>query len=563
MKANGTPIRVFLEGSKQFMVPLFQREYVWEKKNYERLWEDIQATKTDSFKNEGHFFGSFVTMPAHSGASAVSEYTVVDGQQRMTTIFIVLATIRDRIKELDSKHISIAEINDYYLFNPHHPKYKFKLVPTQNDQKIFFKIMEGKEIKETNLIFESYNFFKEIFADISDIDELDSIKRTILSNFSIVDIALDEGDDPYLIFETLNGTGVLLTQADLVRNYLFMKIWPQNQQDVYKDIWIPLQTSIEGEKEIESKKRVKDKRMDNFLRHYMAMDGELPTFNRIYITLKELVDKNTLNQDGVINIMKRLKRFSEYYSKFLYPKNEKENELRIYFGKFNRLNNSTAYPLLLRLYDDYKNKNKEFYIEDLTECLKVIETFMVRRAVCGIPVNALNNYFPRIYASLDESNITQSLKEIFINGAGTKIMPDKNKFRTCLKEGNHPRQVNKYILEEIERYPDNKEIVKLNEMQLEHIMPQNLSKEWKKDLGEGWEIIHNKYLESISNLTLTGYNQEYSNKTFNEKCEAENGFKNSNLKINRHLAQQKEWGEDQIKARSSDLAKIAIKIWSF
>lgn len=564
MKADGTEIRRFIEGGKQFMVPLFQREYVWKKKDYERLWEDILETKTDYYKNGQHFFGSFVTMPAHSGASAVSEYTVVDGQQRLTTVFIVLATIRDRIKELDPKNRIIAEIDDYYLFNLHYPEYKFKFVPTQNDKKIFFKIIEGKDIKESNnLLFESYIYFKEKLADINEIEKLDSIKNTILYNFAIVDIYLQEGDDPYLIFETLNGTGVPLTQADLVRNYLFMKLGPKNQQEAYKDIWLPLQTFIDGEKDLESKKRVNDKKMDNFLRHYLAMDGDLPTFNRLYITLKEFVDKTTINQDGVLKIMKKIMRFSEYYSKFLYPKNEKNNELRVYFEKFNRLDSTTSYPLLLKLYDDYKNPKVEFFIEDLNECLQAIETFVVRRSVCGIPVNALNSYFPRIYSLLDESNITQSLKDTLANGIGTQGMPNNNDFRKCLKDGNTYRKVYRYILEEIERYYSNKEVVKLSDMQLEHIMPQTINKDWKRDLGENWELTHNKYLESIGNLTLTGYNPEYSNKTFKEKRDMQNGFKDSGLKLNRHLAQQKEWDEKQIKERSSELAKIAIKIWSF
>ncbi len=528
------------------------------------MWEDIKETETNYYKMDQHFFGSFVTMPTPSGASTVSEFTVVDGQQRLTTIYIILATIRERIKELDPEHPSKNEIDALYLLNQHHPQYKFKLVPTQKDKPVFFKIMEGQDIKESNnRIFKTYNFFKKKFAEIDDTKKLDSIKQTILTNFSIVDIALEERDDPYLIFETLNGTGAPLTQADLIRNYLFMRLDPENQQNAYKNIWLPLQTFIKGPEDSGNEKTSdKDKRMDYFIRHYLAMDGDLPTFNRLYTTFKELVDKE-INQDSVLWVMKRLNRFSEYYSNFLYPTNEKEKELRIYFDKFKRLNSTTSYPLLLKLYDDYRNKNIDFYIEDLVECLHAIETFVVRRSVCGIPVNALNSYFPRIYGLLDESDMTNSLKETLRNGIGTQRMPDKTEFRKCLKEGNSSKQVYRYILEELEKHPENKEIVKLSEMQLEHIMPQTLNKEWKKDLGENWELIHNKFVESIGNLTLTGYNQEYSNKRFIEKRDMENGFKDSGLKLNRHLSQQKEWGEKQIRDRSTELAKTAIEIWSF
>ncbi len=552
MKANDTQIRMFLEGSKQFTVPLFQREYVWKKKDVEKLWDDIKETETNDNKFK-HFFGSFVTMPTPSGASTVMEFIVVDGQQRLTTVFIILATIRERLIELEPEHKNKYEIDDLYLMNQHYPEHKHKFLPTQEDRNIFHKIIEGQPIStnDSNLIFEAYTFFKGKFDKINEIEELDSIKRIILTNFSIVDIALEEGDDPYLIFETLNGTGVPLTQADLVRNFLFMNLEQKYQQDAYDNIWSPLQICIEGDKEIKNK----DKRMDNFIRHYLAMDGDVPTFNRVYITFKEIVDNKIETQDDVINVMKELKRFSEYYSKFLYPENEKQSELRVYFEKIKRLDITTAYPLLLKLYSDYEDPNTEFYIEDFVDCLHAIETFVVRRAVCGIPVNALKAYFPKFYASLDQSDKAGSLKETLSTGIGTRIMPDNTQFRRCLRESSASRKVFRYLLEEIERNLRKKEVVNLEDMQIEHIMPQTLTKEWKKDLGDNWELTYKKYIESIGNLTLTGYNPEYSNKSFKEKRDMKYGFKDSGLKLNRHLAQQDKWGDKEI----NDRFKISCK----
>lgn len=560
MKANDTEIRRFLEGSKQFKVPLFQREYVWEKKDLDKLWYDIKENENNNKFN--HFFGSFVTMPVNSNASKVSEYIVVDGQQRLTTIFIILATLRERMMDIEPKY-NKSEIDDLYLINQHHPEYKYKLIPTQEDRKTFYKVIETPENlkSDNNRIYETYTYFKKKFEKIDDISELDLIKDTILLNFSIVDIALDDGDDPYLIFETLNGTGVPLTQADLVRNYLFMKLPPENQQKVYDDVWAPLQNLIEGTTDLKSNKKRKE--MDNFIRHYLAMDGDVPTFNKVYITFKELVDTDAKTSEDIIKVMEKLKRFSDFYSKFLYPTNEKEIELKNYFDKFNRLEITTAYPLLLRFYDDYKNPEIDFYIEDFIECLKIIETFVVRRAVCRIPKNALNTYFPKIYNNLTQSNIPKSLKKEFEYGTGTKIMPDREKFRKCLKESNSSGKISKYVLEEIEKHLGNKENVKFEEMQLEHIMPQTLTNNWKKDLGDNWELTYKKHLEAIGNLTLTGYNQEYTNKTFEEKRDMKNGFKDSNLKLNRHLSQKDKWDEKEIKERSSFLAKKAIEIWSF
>lgn len=306
--------------------------------------------------------------------------------------------------------------------------------------------------------------------------------------------------------------------------------------------------------------------MEYFIRHFLSLEGVLPTFNKIYTIFKEKYDSKAKNQDDVIALMEELHRFSTYYNKFLNPEKEENEKLRIYFEKFRRLEVTTQYPLLLALYNDYAKKDGtmgKIDVDTFLNCLKSIETLVLRRAVCSIPVNALNLYFPTIYSSLDHGNLSESIKTVFMEAKGSRRIPDSEEFKKCLREGVIPKKTLRYVLEEIEKYPDNKELVDLTALQIEHIMPQTLTKEWKSQLGENWELVHKKYLENLGNLTLTGYNPTYSNKTFEKKRDIENGFIDSGLRLNSYLATLDKWNKKEIKERAKKLSRIALEIWSF
>lgn len=547
MKANDTKIRIFLEGGKQFVVPLFQRTYSWRRKNIQRLWDDILETKKDS--NSTHFFGSFVSMPLDSAASKVSRYLIIDGQQRLVTTFIFLAALRNRINELNPDYDKRDEIDETYLINKFHQEKesKYKVVPTQADRSKFFEIVNGEidEGKDSKIL-ETYDFFRKALSKIDDFDELLELKDALLLRFSIVDILLQKDDDPYMIFESLNATGTPLTQADLIRNYLFMRIDEANQQAVYDKIWLPMQEALGDH-------------LEAFIRHYLAMSGDIPNFNRIYETFKEVTDEKAENESDVIEKMKDLYRFSKYYLKLLKPENETEEQIRKYLRKLERLEISTSYPLLLRLYEDYAEGR--ITRKDLSECLKIIETYIVRRAVCGIPTQALNKYFPTIYKSLDKDNMVVSLKDKLNEGIGVRRLPDDDEFFQSLRERPlYGNKILRYVLEEIEKY-NNKEVVNFEELQVEHIMPQKLNDDWKRMLGDNWELVHKKFLDILGNLTLTGYNPEYSNKPFRDKRDMKKGFKESGLRLNRELAKLNKWDEEEFKRRAKKLSKIAADIW--
>ncbi len=318
------------------------------------------------------------------------------------------------------------------------------------------------------------------------------------------------------------------------------------QEKFYKKLWFPMQKEL-GEN------------LEPFFRHYLSMDGDIPTLNRVYYTFKEIYDKEAKNQEDIIKVMEELFKYSQYYSKFVSPENEENENLKIYFEKFNRLGVTTCYPLLLRLYEGYDNY--KIIADEFEKCLGIIETFIVRRAVCAVPTNALNNYFPTIYNSLDESKIYRSLKDKLKSGSGARRMPDTNEFKQSLKNRKLYRKTARYLLEEIEKYPDNNELVNLEDLQVEHIMPQTLNDSWREELGDKWELIHNKYLDTLGNLTLTGYNAKYSNKPFIEKRDMENGFKKSGLRLNMYLAEIDSWNETKIRNMADDLTRKAVKMW--
>ena len=547
MKANDTTIRIYLEGSKQFIVPLFQRTYSWRRENIQRLWDDIEDTRSDP--KSIHFLGSLVTFPVPSPASRVSKYVIIDGQQRLVTAFIFLAALRNRILEIEPDYDKRDEVYELYLINKYHPEDKYKVVPTQADREIFFRIIEESTYQTDgdHLIQESFNFFKDRLSAMSDLDLLLSLKDALLLRFSVVDIKLDNNDDPYLIFESLNATGTPLTQADLIRNYLFMRIDQDRQQDVYDKVWLPMQ------------QRLRDY-LEDFVRHYLAMGGNIPAYNKIYATFKNNTDHIAKNSEEVINKMKDLSKYSNYYHKFLQPKNEADEGLRRYLERFNRIELTTSYPLLLNLYDDYANGR--ISDKQLLECLKTIETYVVRRSVCGIAAQALNRYFPTVYKSLDTANVGTSLKNTLKEAASAQRMPNDEEFKQCLTERSlYGTRILKYILEQIENY-ENKETVDFSKLQIEHIMPQKLNDEWKTMLSSSWELVHQKYLDNLGNLTLTGYNPEYSNKSFIEKRDAENGFTQSRLRLNSNLAKLNFWNEEEIKKRAERLAEVALDIWA-
>jgi uncharacterized protein with ParB-like and HNH nuclease domain len=332
MQASETKLQQIIEGTKQYVVPLFQRPYSWKKSEWQVLWDDlIELCESESPRT--HFMGSIVTIPTNSIPEGVSKYLLIDGQQRLTTIFILLCAVRDHAKQIEDEKLA-AKIDNTILVNPYEKGLDYyKLQPTQVDRDVFHKLIRSEEQEQNCEILECYNFFlkkiKQFRVDIY------KIQKIICSNLSIVSVVLSADDDPYLVFESLNAKGRALTQADLIRNYFFMRIHSDSQELIYEKYWQPMQDLL-GDN------------LTEFIRHYLTKNGIDVKQSETYFQIKERI-----NQGDALPHLQDLHRFANYYSKLLTPEREDNLRIRKYLNRINRLEVATVYPFLLNCYDEW------------------------------------------------------------------------------------------------------------------------------------------------------------------------------------------------------------------
>lgn len=541
MQAKETKLQDIIEGTKQYVIPLFQRTYSWTSKEWEILWKDlVELSEMETPRT--HFIGSIVNMPTVSVTEGVAKYLLIDGQQRLTTIFILLALLRNKAKENQNERFA-DEINNTLLVN----QYKdgvdhYKLLPTQVDRETYQNLIDGKPNEDENQITRAYKFFERKFRQVE--LEPEKLKKIITSYFSVVSIVLDSDDNPYLVFESLNAKGRPLTQADLIRNYFFMRIHIDQQEDIYKNLWLPMQTALTED-------------LTEFIRHFLMKDGTNIKQGDVYYALKDAVSNTS-----AIDYLKELKRYSIYYQKLKFPEFEAENEIAEMFRRLNRIEVTTAYPLLLNFYSDYVEHkiDKNGFIE----ILKTLENYLIRRFVCHIPTNQLNKIFPAIYPTI-KTKYSDNIIEGFKNILQSKGYPKDNEFALRFREtkfyGGGDRVIKtKLILETIEKSYNHKEEVPFDNLTVEHVMPQTLSEWWQENLGEDWDETHELYLHTIGNLTLTAYNTELSNDDFDTKKETLN---ESHLELNKYFTNIPKWTRNEIENRAEILSKKALEIWEY
>ena len=542
MKANETKFQEVIEGTKQYVIPLFQRPYSWEKKEWNILWKDI-IELCELEQPRTHFIGSIVNMPSTSVPEGVAKFLLIDGQQRLTTIFIILILLRDRA--LDSGKQEFAdEIYDTLLVNKYQKDDdRFKLLPTQDDRDTYKKYSEHEPVEENgSQLSAAYLFFSKKLKQIS--FDHERIKKIITSYFSVVSIVLEEGDNPYLVFESLNAKGKPLAQADLIRNYFFMRIHKDLQGKIYDDLWHPMQSSL-GEN------------LTEFIRHFLMGKGSMVKQSDVYFELKDRVGSSDIE-----TYLQELKKNAVYYQRLIHPTEfEPASELKKYFERLNRIEVTTAYPLLLPLYAEYdQGKLSE---TDFVEILKTLENFLIRRFVCGIPTHQLNKIFLPLYSQIikNDVGIVITLKTVL----QTKGYPKDAEFLSRLREtrlyGAGERAAKtKLILESLEESDEHKEMVPVEDLSIEHIMPQTPTEWWKSHLGENWEDTHEIMLHTIGNLTLTAYNSELSNDNFPSK---KTQYHNSHLSLNRYFETKTTWQQKDIEERADYLGDLALRIWTY
>ena len=551
MKAEEVNLLKFLNSPKQLIIPIYQRAYSWEEKECKQLWKDIiKAGENDTIS--GHFVGSIVYVEKGLyQASALPKLLVIDGQQRLTTLSLLISALYNHIKYNKTElKLDPEKLASYYLLNDKEVgEDKYKLILTKNDKTTLFKVLDELQLTEddSKRIKENYEFFKDEIAKT----DLNAIYEGI-SKLIIIDVSLDrEKDNPQLIFESLNSTGLELTQADLIRNYILMGLEKNEQEELYNNFWFVMEKAF--------RQSTSTDEFDSFVRSYLIMkENKIPKIKEIYQAFKLFSKKF----NSIKNLVIDLHQFSKYYVNFSLEK-EPDQEIKNAFIDINELKVDVSYPFILSVYHDFVNGiiKKEQFIE----ILRLIESYVFRRAICGVPTNSLNKTFSTLHKKIDKENYVESINAILVLQDSYRRMPDNDEFKRGIqiKDLYHFRNRN-YILRKLENH-DRKEFVDVESYTIEHIMPQNprLSNQWKNDLGENWKEIQKTYLHTIGNLTLTGYNSELSDKPFKEKRDMKGGFNDSPIRMNRGLANIESWNEVEIKKRSEKITKLAINVWIY
>lgn len=554
MKADATPLLKFIKDNQknQLVIPIYQRVYSWEKEQCKQLWDDIVKTGGNDQMN-GHFIGSIVFVQDGIYTTSHNELLIIDGQQRLTTITLLLIALRDHLNDEDEllEKFSRQKIQNRYLINSDEKDDKrFKLILSEPDRDTLLSLIDKDRRKpsEPSLkIMENFKLFEEWIR--KNTDKLETIFKG-LDKLMVVEISLERGkDNPQLIFESMNSTGKDLTQTDLIRNYILMGLEPEKQEIFYKKYWRAME---EGFKQNETL-------FNQFVRHYLTIKTrEIPNINKVYAALKRYQQERGIETEV---LLQDLQKYCGYFCRIVFKK-ESDKDLNKALGFLVDLEMDVIYPLLLELYSDYKGG--VLSKDDFRRSIALIESYICRRKVCGLGTNSLNKVFPSFTKHIQKDEYFKSLKVHFGSLTEKQRFPNNDEFKDCfITIDFYKFNKNKYFFERLENF-DRKERVYTHEYTIEHIMPQKLTEEWERDLGENFQEIHDKYLHTIGNLTLTGYNDKYSNKSFQEKQGMEKGFKDSPLRLNQGLRKDlKSFGEEEIKKRANDLADLALKIWTY
>jgi uncharacterized protein with ParB-like and HNH nuclease domain len=542
MKANVTELLPVLEGTKQYIVPLFQRPYSWGKREWKILWEDIEELYEED-DSKSHFFGSIVTSQTNTVPEGITKYLLIDGQQRLTTIFILLCVLRDIAKEKSGNNAE--QIQNLYLINQYKAGNDLcKLLPTQDDRSDYMLLIEGNGKLNNHLssISNAYDYYSKKINTLRDFD-LEKMLRILVKRLYVVSVVLEKDDNPYLIFEGLNAKGRPLTQGDLIRNYFLLKINTNEQENIFNRTWKPIEDRLKTD-------------ITNFFRHYLMRDRSDLRENEVYFELKELCENDS--EADVIKKLELLEKYSRYYEQFIYPDTCTSILIRQKLKFLKVYDVSTCYPFLLSVFNEFDNGNLSE--GEVYECLSIIENFIVRRDICGVPTRSLSKIFPTIFKQVGSvDNFCDKLKDVL----SVKSYPNDGEFIEKLLVANmygrnDRNNKTKYMLEQLESSFQHKEKVRLDGLTIEHILPQTLSDKWKDDLGNDWEESYQTYLHALGNLTITAYNSELSNADFNAKRIL---LGKSNLNLNHTFDTYNKWSYEEIDDRGKYLADIALSVW--
>ncbi len=562
VQVRETTLQELISGMKQFRVPLFQRTYTWTEKDHARLWRDILSQyelllpgSSSPVTQSGHFIGSFVLAPTPAPAT-LPAYLVVDGQQRLTTLTLALCAIRAAAVATDPQ--AFERITNQYLINPYGDgSERWKFVPTEQDKDSYFACINGGDPGgNKSLIADAYRFFEVQLSQLGPDDEpinLALLEQVIVGKLAIVDITAQAGDNVHRIFESLNATGVGLTQADLLRNYLFMLL-PTRDHGVYEQVWLPMQELL-GPENLEGLARVDLRR-----RGFDVRDDD------VYRSQQDRLSRFAHDEEKIEAEVRDLALRARHYVRILRPELEDDPGIRRGLRFLARWRATTAHPVVMLLFE--KQQDGELTDEEVARALLNIESFLVRRLLVGVSTKNLNRIFVQLVAYLrqhtDEPLIDALRYQLSME---RKFWASDDDIRLAVR--SRPfyfygrAEQRRIVLERIEESYGHKEQAELARLSLsvEHIMPQGLSAEWVDMLaetGEDPDAVHRELVHTLGNLTLSAYNSELSNKPFERKQQI---YGESHLSLNKALVEQEGWARAAIEKRAGELADRAISVW--
>ena len=551
MEVGKSNIFKVLDGTTQFIIPVYQRAYSWTAENCDQLWRDIVSMQKNN--RSGHFVGSIVNIAEQAMPTGVSKFMIIDGQQRLTTLTLLLLALRDyAATNPDKCSITQSKFNKCLKNADEVDEDQYKIIPTKKDREVLFHLIEGISLEgfgQSKLI-SNYRFFYDKISS-NELSPAQIYEAT--GKLQIVNITLDrQYDDPQLIFESLNSTGVDLSQSDLIRNYILMGLEPEKQKNIFAKYWNPMEALFSYEKQTTL--------MDRFFRDYLTVIlTRIPKEGKVYDEFKQMHRVRNIDID---ELCLEIYNYAHCYTNLIYAKSGSP-DLDAAFRDILDLKMEVAYPFILKVYRDYEKgmlSEAEFIV-----VLRLCESYVFRRAICEIPTNSLNKTFATFQNNIVNTDYFNSVKAHFRLLDSYKEFPDNDRFAQSFasKEIYRMRTCH-YILAKLENF-DNKAHVSLDNLTIEHIMPENKNpiQAWKDMLGPDWKDVHKKYLHTIGNLTLTAYNSEMSDRAFDEKMQIKGGFKESALRINAFVVEQEVWTQAQIEQRGELLSQLALKIWQY
>ncbi|EDS74502.1 hypothetical protein CLOSPI_02087 [Thomasclavelia spiroformis DSM 1552] len=545
-----------MDGSKKrFIIPVYQRNYDWKTENCKQLYDDL--VKVVKNRRNNHFFGSLVSVYESSGRN--TEFLVIDGQQRLTTVSLLLLAMYNLISKglvvVEEKTLA-NQIYEDFLVDKYQPEEtRIKLKPVKNDREAFDKLFNSEDeyIRDSNLTTNYNYFYDRIKKQEVTVDELfDAICK-----LEIINITLSNDDNPQLIFESLNSTGLDLSEGDKIRNFILMGLPANVQNEYYEKYWNKIEICTKYD-------------VSSFIRDYLSIKQQaIPSQKKVYINFKEFVEYTKIETE---ELLKDMLAYAKRYQVLLNGNNV-DKMLNACIYRLNRLETTVTRPFfleVLRLFDENK-----LNIDDVSDIFITTENYLFRRNICDLPTNALNKIFLMLHREIirydgTDNDYVSKFKYTLLSKKDRACFPNNDEFARDFTE----RQIysmnskNKiYILERIENFGtvEDKDIYghcDYGTYSIEHIMPQHLTPLWQKELGENYELIHAEWLHRIANLTLTAYNSKYSNSSFVEKKNMQNGFLDSGIRMNTYIAQKDKWTLAELKDRSDYLKDKALQIWS-